>query len=286
MTAVPVAQQELDRRNADFWDELCGTTMARSLGIRDESAESLRRFDAAYLDFYPYLRSYLPVPAHIGERVLEVGVGFGTVGQLLADRGFAYHGLDIASGPVELMRRRLESLGSGDREVRLGSALDLPYPDASFDLYVSIGCLHHSGDVPRALAEARRVLRPGGRLVVMVYNARSFRQTIQLPARRLRARLRGRRLGGDHVRAAYDVNAAGESAPQTEFFSRADVRRLLAGFEDVRVESQNFDTLQFARGRLAIPRERLLGTVSRRWGLDLYVTAAKAAEQDEKEVGR
>jgi ubiquinone/menaquinone biosynthesis C-methylase UbiE len=281
MAAGPGAQQEIDRQNADFWDELCGTTMASSLGIRDESPESLRRFDTAYLAFYPYLTSYLPVPRGDGEQVLEVGLGFGTVGQLLAERGFAYHGVDIASGPVAMMRRRLEYLGRGDGEARVGSALELPYPAAHFDHYVSIGCLHHTGDVPRALAEAHRVLRAGGTAMVMLYNARSFRQVVQLPARDLRARILGRRLRGDHVRAAYDVNATGQSAPQTEFFSAGDVRRLFDGFEDVRIHPENFDALQLARGRVTIPRERLLGEPARRFGLDLYVTARKAGSEED-----
>ncbi|MEA2248740.1 MAG: hypothetical protein QOH46_3269 [Solirubrobacteraceae bacterium] len=281
MAAGPRAQEEIDRQNAEFWDELCGTTMARSLGISDESPESLGRFDAAYLEFYPYLPGYLPARRGGVERVLEVGLGFGTVGQLLADRGFAYHGVDIASGPVAMMRRRLGYLGRDDGEAQVGSALELPYPDAHFDHYVSIGCLHHTGDVPTAVAEAHRVLRPGGTAMVMLYNARSFRQVVQLPARELLARIKGRRLRGDHVRAAYDVTQGGESAPQTEFFSAGDARRIFARFADIHVHPENFDAFHLARGRIRIPRERLLGNVARRWGLDLYVTARKpAAEED------
>jgi SAM-dependent methyltransferase len=272
------AQEAIDRRNAEFWDELCGTGMARSLGITDESAESLRRFDAAYLEFYPYLAGYLPSATGT---VLEVGLGFGTVGQLVAERGLEYHGVDIAEGPVELMRRRLARLSRADCEARVASALELPFGDAAFDHYVSIGCLHHTGDLPRAVAEARRVLRPGGTILLMVYNADSFRQRVQLPARALRARVRGRRLRDDAVRAAYDVDSSGSAAPETEFFSRADLRALLAGMQDVRIDAQNFDALTFARGRVVVPRERLLGNVARRWGLDLYVTARKADDPGE-----
>jgi ubiquinone/menaquinone biosynthesis C-methylase UbiE len=273
--AAAGTQQEIDRRNADFWDELCGTTLARGLGIHDRTPDSLRRFDAAYLAFYPYLAGYLPGPEAAGEEVLEVGLGFGTVGQALAERGLRYHGLDIATGPVGIMRERLAALGAVGCEARTGSALLLPYEDESFDRYVSIGCLHHTGDVPRAVAEARRVLRPGGKALVMLYNARSFRALVALPSRRVRARLRGRRPGADHVRAAYDVDSSGQSAPQTELFSRAEARALFAEFADVRIDVQNFETLQLARGRIVVARKRLLGNVARLCGLDLYVTARK-----------
>ena len=50
-------QSEIDRRNSEFWNELCGSTLARSLGITDHSPESLRQFDDAYLALYPYLLS-------------------------------------------------------------------------------------------------------------------------------------------------------------------------------------------------------------------------------------
>ena len=52
---MPQAQAETDIRNAEFWDELCGTTFARSVGVTDASPQSLARFDAAYMEFYPYL---------------------------------------------------------------------------------------------------------------------------------------------------------------------------------------------------------------------------------------
>ena len=63
---VAQAQAQIDVRNAAFWDELCGTTFARSVGISDASPQSLARFDAAYLDFYPYLEGYLPPPGSSG----------------------------------------------------------------------------------------------------------------------------------------------------------------------------------------------------------------------------
>ncbi len=47
--------------NAAFWNEPCGSHAARMLGVTDASIESLRKFDDWYLDFYPYLNSYIPL---------------------------------------------------------------------------------------------------------------------------------------------------------------------------------------------------------------------------------
>ncbi len=54
-------QSDIDASNAEFWSELCGSSLARAIGVNDASAESLARFDRAYLDLYPYLERYLPV---------------------------------------------------------------------------------------------------------------------------------------------------------------------------------------------------------------------------------
>jgi SAM-dependent methyltransferase len=121
----------------------------------------------------------------------------------------------------------------------------------------SIGCLHHTGDLPRAVAEVHRVLRPGGRAVVMLYNRDSFRLLMQ--------RIRGRT--PEQLRGAYDSNAAGEAAPHTDYVTRRQVRELFADFARVRIDARNFDNLPY------IPRRRLLGNVDRVLGLDLYIVA-------------
>jgi ubiquinone/menaquinone biosynthesis C-methylase UbiE len=273
----PDVQNAVDDQNRVFWDELCGTGLARSLGITEITPESLAHFDQAYMGYYPYLARYLDALRVEDRKTLEIGLGFGTVGQILATRGARYHGADIASGPVAMMRDRLRWLGvdAGDAVVQ-ASALDLPWDDASFDLVVSIGCLHHTGDLPRAIAEVHRVLRSGGMAFVMLYNAHSFRQLVRVPRERLHA-VRTRRSGDEKVRAMYDSNRAGEAAPHTDFVSRREVRRLFRAFSTVAVETQNFDpiALPLVRRRLTIPRERLLDNVARVLGLDLYVHACK-----------
>jgi SAM-dependent methyltransferase len=167
-------QSGIDERNRAFWDELCGSVLAQSLGITEITPESLARFDEAYMDHYPYLARYLDDLAVEDRRVLEIGLGFGTVGQILAARGAHYTGADIAAGPVAMMRDRLRWVGLTDKsEAVQASALELPWEEGTFDVVVSIGCLHHTGDLPQAVSEVFRVLVPGGTAFVMLYNAHS-----------------------------------------------------------------------------------------------------------------
>jgi hypothetical protein len=54
-----VDQEVVDTQNAAFWDELCGTGLAKSLGITTRDSESLKRYDEAYMAMYPYLGEYV-----------------------------------------------------------------------------------------------------------------------------------------------------------------------------------------------------------------------------------
>jgi SAM-dependent methyltransferase len=275
------AQLTIDARNTEFWNELCGSHLARSLGITDHTPESLENFDDAYMALYPYLPAYVTDEDLATKDLLEIGLGYGTLGQYLASRGCRYHGLDIAPAAVAMMQHRLRLMGldPGDR-VRQGSVLGLPWKDASFDYVYSIGCLHHTGDLPRAVEEVGRVLRPGGRAIVMLYHQHSLRRLVHTPLRYLRDRIsRTRRRYSslnETARAHYDSNAQGEAAPYTDFVSRRQIRSVLfRNFARVRIDSQNFDTYVFLRGRIVIHREWLLSTLGRVVGTDLYIVATK-----------
>jgi ubiquinone/menaquinone biosynthesis C-methylase UbiE len=265
-----MSQQVIDKSNAEFWDTLCGWGLARRAGITGESEDDLTRFDQLYFDFYPYLSPYADREDLQGKKVLEIGLGFGTLGQLLASRGSEYQGVDIAAGPVSMMRRRLEALGLPEDRVHQASVLELPFPDGTFDYVYSIGCLHHTGDLPRSVAEVHRVLTPGGRAVVMLYHAHSFRRVAfrlwdaASPARRRRT--------AERMRGLYDADPSGTPAPHTDFVSRREVRRLFGDFERVHIDVQNFDSYRYG-----IKREWFLSNLARVVGLDLYIVADKRA---------
>jgi ubiquinone/menaquinone biosynthesis C-methylase UbiE len=105
-----------------------------------------------------------------GEAVLEVAVGTGKQLAALAQRnpGGRTVGVDLAGGMLAVARRRLARAGLDRVELRRGDALALPFEDESFDLVVNSYMLDQlpRDQIPRALAEFRRVLRPGGRLVL------------------------------------------------------------------------------------------------------------------------
>ena len=270
---------DVSEANRRFWDELCGSSLARSVGITDRTAASLAKFDEAYMELYPYLLQRVPVADFAGLRVLEVGLGYGTLGQKIAQSCRSYTGLDIAHGPVQMMRHRLGLAGIAGNAVQ-GSVLDAPFPDASFDRVVAIGCFHHTGDTQRCLDETWRLLRPGGIAYLMVYNRYSALQWQRWPGRTLAAALAEWGLGRWDTaptvgqRHAYDRNSAGAAAPETQFFSTRQLRRMLGRFRRLELAKENFGNVKMG-GRILIPRRSLLRLAGPAIGLDIYVRAEK-----------
>jgi SAM-dependent methyltransferase len=100
-----------------------------------------------------------------GRRILDAGCGSGPLFAALRDRGAIVTGFDSSTGMLELARRRLGD--DADLQVAdLGSPL--PFPDDTFDDVIASLVLHYLEDWTAPLAELRRVLKPGGRLIASV----------------------------------------------------------------------------------------------------------------------
>jgi ubiquinone/menaquinone biosynthesis C-methylase UbiE len=100
-----------------------------------------------------------------GLDVLDAGCGSGPLMEALRAKGAAVSGFDLSPAMVDLARRRL----GADADLSVADlGAPLPYPDDRFDLVVVSLALHYVEDWASALAEIRRVLRPGGRLTVSV----------------------------------------------------------------------------------------------------------------------
>ena len=95
-------------------------------------------------------------------------------------RGARWSGLDLTQESVDRVQARLEIRGLPYDDLRRGSALDIPYDTDSFDLVFSHGVLHHVPDIAAAQAEIRRVLRPDGMLIAMLYARHSLNYQVSI----------------------------------------------------------------------------------------------------------
>lgn len=114
-----------------------------------------------------------------GRDVLEVGCGIATDGVSFARADARYTGVDTSPTAVEQAGLHFEAENL-EGNVLPASALDLPFEDGSFDLVYSNGVIHHIADTRRTVEEMHRVLRPGGRAIVMVYHRASLNYRVNI----------------------------------------------------------------------------------------------------------
>jgi SAM-dependent methyltransferase len=119
--------------------------------------------------------------AGVGPGLRHLDIGCGAGGALVVSRGLGAEvaGIDASANLVAIARRRLP----GGR-IEVGEMEELPFADRSFDVVTGINSFQFSGDPVRALAEARRVLRPGGGMLVLVWGRREDCEliTVTMPA--------------------------------------------------------------------------------------------------------
>jgi SAM-dependent methyltransferase len=99
-----------------------------------------------------------------GLAILEVGCGGGTALELAAGRGAEVAAIEAAPVFVQIARRRVPTA-----DIRVGDLQFLPFDDETFDVVMGFNAFQYAADVSAALAEARRVLRPGGLLAMLVW---------------------------------------------------------------------------------------------------------------------
>jgi ArsR family transcriptional regulator len=143
--------------------------------LEERRRRSQEFFDRHARQWDDLARTLLPVPEyrqHVvelvpeGSTVLEIGVGTGGLLAELAVRAAKVIGVDHSPAMLEEARRRLMNGGLSGVELRLGEMGHLPLPDASVGCVVANMVLHHAADPARVLAEIRRVLAPGGLLLL------------------------------------------------------------------------------------------------------------------------
>jgi SAM-dependent methyltransferase len=116
-----------------------------------------------------------------GRRILDAGCGSGPLFTALRDRGATVTGFDNSTGMLEMARRRL----GADADLQVADlAGPLPFPDDVFDDVIASLVLHYLQDWGPTLAELRRVLRTGGRLIVSVDHPFAIHTMHRLAGRR------------------------------------------------------------------------------------------------------
>jgi SAM-dependent methyltransferase len=256
----------------DFWQEHpVGDSHIRS---RETLYDYFREFDnlreSPEVEPYAFSNLVHDYEGSAGKAVLDYGCGNGYVLAQYARNGATVSGVDVTEAAIELAKARFALLGREGTFVQ-NDGETIPFEDGVFDVACSMGVLHHIPDPAPVVAELHRVLKPGGRLIVMLYNRDSFRY-------RVTYRLRGRGAARDELVNRND----GADNPYGRVYSQEEARRLLAAFEDHRFLVGKLTTsdlaLRFAPLERVLARalpRRALDPLARRYGWNLYCTARK-----------
>jgi ubiquinone/menaquinone biosynthesis C-methylase UbiE len=246
-----------ETRIREFWDSHpCGEgLLARDLASHGDYEAFFAEYDAYRYRTEPHILPNLDQIAFAGRDVLEIGLGQGADAEQIIRRGARWSGVDLTPESVERVRMRLALRGLPHASVRRGTATALPFPDASFDIVYSHGVLHHVPAIRDAQREIRRVLRPGGELVVMLYAKRSLNYLVAISVLRrlglLALWVSGRDPGGiyhEHLEHARRLgiwrylrmsefihhNTDGPANPFSKVYTMAEVRRSFPDFRVVR----------------------------------------------------
>jgi ubiquinone/menaquinone biosynthesis C-methylase UbiE len=132
--------------NAASWSEL------RSLHVDEENVEqAMTRL----------------IGSHTVDTVVDLGTGTGRVLELFADQAKQLYGVDSSREMLAIARTSLEKRGVKRAELRQADVYALPLPDASADVVTLHQVLHFLDEPQKALFEARRILKPSGRLLIV-----------------------------------------------------------------------------------------------------------------------
>lgn len=117
----------------------------------------------------PRMRALCAEAVREGDRVLEVAAGTGLVTLALAEKALEVVATDYAEAMVDLLRHRVATSGFSNVTCQQADLTALPFPDARFDVVLAANVLHLVPDLSAALGSLRRVLKPGGKLLVPTF---------------------------------------------------------------------------------------------------------------------
>ncbi|HEC91218.1 MAG TPA: class I SAM-dependent methyltransferase [Alphaproteobacteria bacterium] len=199
-----------------------------------------------------------------GKLVLEIGSGAGGHSALFAKYGAVIAGADITFDRARATQAKFDLMGdlAAGCQAMQSDAENLPFAENTFDIVYSNGVLHHTPDTKRAIDEALRVLKPGGRAAIMLYCKSSWHYWINmlLCVGLLRGKLfsgvnwlgRATEWGGKNIQSVEN--------PITRCYTAGELRKLFAGYEGLRLRKGDFYFY-------LIPK---LGRLYRRWQIRHY----------------
>jgi SAM-dependent methyltransferase len=189
--------------------------MTRSAPGTKEFFDDLDEYRFDKLRYLPRLVNF---EGYAGKRLLEVGCGIGTDLVRFGRGGAVATGVDLSRTALDLASRNAEHAGVS-LDLKLANGEALPFEDSCFDVVYCHGVLQYTADARLMVEECRRVLKPDGEGIFMVYNRVSWLNALSKVMR---------------------VDLEHGDAPVLRKYSIPEFRDLLSGFARVRIVPERF----------------------------------------------
>jgi ubiquinone/menaquinone biosynthesis C-methylase UbiE len=209
-------KDELIRAIRTYWNErIHDLEIARYPVGSKEFFQELADYRYEKLDYLPRVVDFA---GYRGKKLLEVGCGVGLDLARFAQGGAEVTGVDLAGVSIELARKNFAFHGViGNLQVMNGEHLE--FADETFDVAYAHGVLQYTADIRTMIDEIRRILKPGGEAVLMVYNRYSWL---------------------NFMSKLFGVKLEHEDAPVLKTFSIPQFRKLLSQFSQLEIIPERF----------------------------------------------
>jgi ubiquinone/menaquinone biosynthesis C-methylase UbiE len=220
----------------DYWD-------SHTLGFQYVTDPTVEPGSAAFFEHirpwmnpykFPWIMARIERESALlrGKHLLEIGCGMGYDSLEFLKRGVRVTATDLTPNAVKMTRRHFEIAGVRAEAVQTANALELPFEDDQFDAVWANGVLHATGDTARAIQEARRVLKPGGRAIIShFYRKPSWMYWL-------------------HHLGRENIEYKEEDPPVNEFYTEREILAMFEGFDIVEAVQDHYRALPVRRDGL------------------------------------
>jgi ubiquinone/menaquinone biosynthesis C-methylase UbiE len=159
----------------NYWNENpVGTNFIEKDFVQKEVGKQFfLEYDQFRYTIEPHIPGELSKTDWQGKKTLEIGLGQGADSMLLINRGAKFNGIDLTEESIYRLKERFKIFNLPYESLGVADARKISFPDNTFDIVYTHGVIHHSPYMDEIINEIHRVLKPGGKFVLMVYHKNS-----------------------------------------------------------------------------------------------------------------
>jgi glycosyltransferase involved in cell wall biosynthesis/ubiquinone/menaquinone biosynthesis C-methylase UbiE len=227
-----------------------------------------------YGEYAPWMFDVMELGTHAGESVLEIGGGLGTDLSQFARHGAIVTDVDLSAGHLEHARENFALRGLHGEFVH-HDAEHLPFPDNAFDVVYSNGVIHHTPNTRQVVTEIKRVLKPGGKAIVMMYAEHSWHYWYRLVWEKgiKHDMLRTHSIG--EIMSRHVEITENDARPLVKVYTARALKQLFAGFESKVVFKRQMIAAEVPEDFAWVLRWISLETAGRLAGWNVIIKAIK-----------